>query len=77
MPSILLSARIALRPAAFSPSMMVCDVLDVALVGGLGAVPSRDGELGLGVDQVDHGVGVLGPGPGGADHGAVEPAARL
>ena len=35
------------------------------------------GELGRGVDQVDDDVGVLGPAPGGADHGAVEPAARL
>ena len=51
-------------------------VLDGLAVGGP-ALAIGDGDLGLGVDQVDDGVGVLGPAPGGADHGPVEPAARL
>src|SRR6185369_14383574 len=45
-------------------------------VGGLGAL-LLGGQFGDGIHQVDDDVGVLGPAPGRADHGAVELAARL
>ena len=47
-----------------------------AVARGARQCRARRGQAGAGIDQEQHQIGILRAGPGGAHHGAVEPAAR-